>query len=488
MDVSWITAADLQAALRGRELSAVEVLEAVIERSEAVNPKINALALPLFDRARDAAARADRALARGEGGPLCGIPVTIKDSQWLAGVRCANGSKTLEDFVPRETCAAVTRLEDAGAVIFAKTTCPEFSYLGVTFSEIYGTTANPWDLTRTPGGSSGGAAAAVAAGLGPLSLGGDGGGSIRIPAAFCGLVGFKPSFGVVPREPCFPAWKTLVSYGPMARSVADARLMFQEIAGFHSHDRHSTHAHDDEDDPIALRGLRLVASEDLGFAPIDEDVRAAYRQLLEKLEAAGVELIFDNPGLRSSAKTWATTAFADAWVSDREELEHRGEILGQSTRASLEFGGKFALEDYLEAQYEREKIHRAYARLFDRTGAAALLTPTLGCEAFGHGHMWPPRIGDTEIELPWVDWGGFLYDANLAGFPACALPMGFGDEGLPVSLQVIAPRAFDMRLLSIAERLEEAVAWPGRYPDLAAPEEAERPAAMPMVDEVSVEV
>jgi Asp-tRNA(Asn)/Glu-tRNA(Gln) amidotransferase A subunit family amidase len=340
MDVSWMTAADLQAALRGRELSAVEVLEAVIERSEAVNPKINALALPLFDRARDAATRADHALARGEDGPLCGIPVTIKDSQWLAGFPCKNGSKTLEDFVPRETCAAVARLEDAGAVVFAKTTCPEFSYLGVTFSEVYGTTANPWDLTRTPGGSSGGAAAVVAAGLGPLSLGGDGGGSIRIPAAFCGLVGFKPSFGVVPREPCFPTWKTLVSYGPMARSVADARLMFEEIAGFHSHDRHSTHAHDDEDGSVVLRGLRLVASEDLGFAPIDEDVRAAYGQLLENLESAGVELIFDDPGLRSSAKTWATTAFADAWVSDREELEHRGEILGQSTRASLEFGAK----------------------------------------------------------------------------------------------------------------------------------------------------
>jgi Asp-tRNA(Asn)/Glu-tRNA(Gln) amidotransferase A subunit family amidase len=161
MDVSWMTAADLQAALRGRELSAVEVLDAVIRRSEAVNPKINALALPLFERAREAAQRADQALARGEGGPLCGIPVTIKDSQWLAGFPCKNGSKTLEGFVPRKTCAAIERLEAAGAVIFAKTTCPEFSYLGVTFSEAYGTTANPWDLTRTPGGSSGGAGAAL---------------------------------------------------------------------------------------------------------------------------------------------------------------------------------------------------------------------------------------------------------------------------------------------------------------------------------------
>ena len=467
MDIGWMSAVELAGALRRRELSALDALQAMIARCEAVNPAINAIALPLYERARVAAQKADRLLARGEGGPLTGVPLTVKDSQWLAGVRCANGSRTLADFVPQETSAAVARLEEAGAVIFAKTTCPEFSYIGVTTSEFYGTTANPWDLTRTPGGSSGGAGAAVAAGLGPLSLGGDGGGSVRIPAAFCGLVGFKPSFGVVPREPCFPTWKSLVAYGPLARSVADARLMFEVMAGFHPKDRHSTEPQDHEDDALAPGDIALVASEDLGFAPLDRDVRQTFQGALRRLEEASVRVLWDHPGLGSSVQPWATTAFADAWVSDRGHLELRPETLGEITRELLAFGSAFELDDFVAAQHAREHIHRAYLELFDRTGASVLVTPTLGCEAFGHGRRWPDRIGNTEILPPWVDWAGFLYDTNLAGFPACALPIGLGDEALPVSLQILGRRGEDRRVLAVAERLEEIIAWPGRYPELA---------------------
>ena len=199
----------------------------------------------------------------------------------------ASGSRALADFVPAETSAAVERLEAAGAVIFAKTTTPEFCYFGITESPVNGRTSNPWDLDRTPGGSSGGAGAAVAAGLGPLALGGDGGGSIRIPAAFCGLVGFKPTFGLVPREPCAVGWKTLVAYGPLARSVSDARLMLRALAGWHPRDRHSLGV-DGLDTPAAdPRALRVVASEDLGFAPLDDDVRRAFRAVVARLEDGG---------------------------------------------------------------------------------------------------------------------------------------------------------------------------------------------------------
>ena len=465
-----MSAVELARALRRRELSAVEALQAVIDRCEAVNPHINALALPLYDRARAAAQRADTLLARGEGGPLCGVPLTVKDSQWLAGVRCANGSRTLADFVPQETSAALARLEEADGVIFAKTTCPEFSYIGVTTSEFYGTTANPWNQERTPGGSSGGAGAAVAAGLGPLSLGGDGGGSVRIPAAFCGLVGFKPSFGVVPREPCFPTWKSLVAYGPLARSVADAKLMFEVMAGFHSDDRHSieprtygNHANDD----LALEDIAVVASEDMGFAPLDRDVRQAFQGVIRQLEASGTRVIWDHPGHGSSVEPWAITAFGDAWVSGREDLELRPETIGEIARELLAFGSAFGIDDFVAAQHARERIHRSYQELFERSGASVLLTPTLGCEAFGHGRRWPERIGNTEIEPPWVDWAGFLYDANLAGLPACAIPIGLGDEALPVSLQILGRRGEDRLVLAVAERLEEIIGWPGRYPELA---------------------
>ena len=314
MDLCFASAVELSTRLRHRELSTGALLDAMIARAEQVSPTINPLAVKLYDRARRAAARADQRLAAGTAGPLCGLPLTVKDSQWLAGVPCANGASSQADFVPAESSAAVQRLEDAGAVIFAKTTCPEFSYVGVTESELYGRTSNPWNLERVSGGSSGGAAAAVAAGVGPLSLGGDGGGSIRIQAAFCGVVGFKPTHGLVPREPCYPAWKNLAVYGPLARSVADARLMLDAIAGPHHLDRHGVVALKPEPDLGSLEGVRVAVSEDLGFAPVDLDVRAAFKCTVTRLRDAGAEIVADAPGLPSSVETWSTIAFAEAWV------------------------------------------------------------------------------------------------------------------------------------------------------------------------------
>lgn len=451
------TALELLSDLRARRVSATELLEVTIDRAEQVAPTLNPFALTLYDRARDQAKAADETLARGEGGALCGLPITVKDSQWLAGVRCANGSHTLKEFVPQRTCAAIEHLESEGAVIFAKTTCPEFSLVGITDSPLYGRTANPWNISRTTGGSSGGAAAAVAAGLGTLSLASDGGGSIRIPAAFCGLVGFKPTLNLVPREPSFSSWKSLVSYGPITRSVADARLMLAAMVDDKKRFADAA-ASGPRDSGDRLNGLRVVVSEDLGFAPVDADVLEAFKQTLEKLEQAGAELVFDNPHLPSSVKTWTITAFYDAW-QDAKKQQHNHEALGETTRAILEFGRQFSEKDYQQAQVYRKEIQAAYTSLFERTGADVLLTPTLGCEAFGHGRLWPERIGGTSIELPWVDWVSFLYDANLTGMPACAIPIGLGDEGLPVSLQAVGRVHSDMQVLAVAERVEALVKW-----------------------------
>ncbi|NNL85520.1 MAG: amidase [Myxococcales bacterium] len=464
-DLLWQSAAAQRAALARREVSALELLEATLARTEQVSTTVNPLAIVLDERARAAAERADEALRRGEGGPLCGIPATVKDSQWLAGVACRNGSRVLDDFVPEVSCAAVERLEAAGAVIFGKTTCPEFSLLGITESPAYGRTSNPWDLSRTPGGSSGGAAAAVASGLGPFALGGDGGGSIRIPAAFCGLVGFKPTFGLVPREPCFPTWKTLAVYGPLARKVEDARLLLGALAGAHPRDRHSITASGLDAHLPSLRGQRVVASESLGFAPVNPDVSECFRRVLQTLEDEGVEIVFDDPGLPSSVQTWAVTAHADTFVADREHLAPGADQVTEATRAAIEFGATLTLADFIEAQFQRERIYDAYADLFERHETRILLTPTVGCEAFPHGRLWPDRIGDVEIELPWIDWAGFLYDANLAGLPACALPMGTGDHQLPVSLQILGPRGADGAVLAFAERLEESLDATPMYPE-----------------------
>jgi len=442
-----LTAAQQLKALEKGQINAVELLEQTITRAEEIAPLLNPIALKLYSRARQAAQEADKKRASGNAGRLCGLPITIKDSQFLAGYPCANGSQALSDFVPTETCRAVELLEQEDAIIFAKTTCPEFSLTGVTDSEIYGLTSNPWNIERTCGGSSGGAAVAVATGLGSFSLGGDGGGSIRIPAGFCGIVGFKPSFGAIPREPCFPSWQSLVAYGPMTRSVSDARLFFEVLSeGFTA-----------EDKPKSSPG-KIVYSEDLGFAPVDNDVRETFHQLIEMMRQADFDLVEDNPGLPSSVITWAVTACYDAAENARGSA-YNIDYLGEVAKGFIDFGEQFSAEEFDQAQSHREVIRNHYAEMFARHDARILITPTLGCEAFPHGSIHPHKIDDTHIELPWLDWASFLYDANLAGMPACAIPMGFGDEGLPLSLQIIGPTGSDYEVLRVAEALEKLIGW-----------------------------
>jgi len=435
----------------------VDALEALLRRADEIAGPLNPFSARLDDRARRAALAADEALGRGEGGPLCGLPVTTKDSHWMSGVESTSASRARRGFVPAETVASIERLEAAGAVVFARTTVPEFCYFGVTESALFGRTSNPWNLDRTAGGSSGGAAAAVAAGCGPLSLGGDGGGSIRIPAAFCGIVGFKPTFGLVPHEPSSAGWKTLVAVGPMARSVADARLLLTAVAGFDPRDRHSLPTVPLDMPAPEPAALRVVVSEDLGFAPLDDDVRGGFRAAVDQLADAGVRIVADGPGLGTSVQVWSAIALAEAYFSENEDFVHRRAELTEPAADFISAGGQVTTEQYVRAQFAREQIHRAYVDLFSRTGATALLTPTLGCEAFPHGRRHPDAVGGVPIQPPDFDWAPFLYDANLAGLPACALPIGLGDDGLPVSMQVLGRRCDDGHVLAAAETIEQVI-------------------------------
>ncbi len=473
-------ATELLERLRRREVSAVELLEAMLARADALTPSLNPFSVRLDERARAAARHADTLLAHGRGGPLTGLPVTAKDSQWLAGVESAHGSLTMRGFVPERTAVVLERLEASGAVIFAKTAVPEFCYTGICESPVHGRTSNPWDLDRVPGGSSGGAGAAVASGIGPVSIGGDGGGSIRIPAAFCGVVGFKPTFGAIPREPSPDAWRTLVSVGPLSRTVADARLIFRTLAGADPRDRHSIEL-DGVDHPAPDPGrLRVVVSEDLGFAALDDDVRHAFRRAVAALARSGVHVIDDDPGLASSVGTWASIAAAEArWAEEHAWQERRDEMTDRA-RDFIAFGETITAEAYVEAQFERERIHAAYLDLFARTGADVLLTPTLGLEAFPHGTTFPRRIGDEDVDPAWMDWAPFLYDANLCGYPALSLPIGFGDDGLPIGMHVLGRRGTDGLVLGASETIEAivgTVAWP--------PESAIHESAVPPVEPIT---
>ena len=463
------SATEQRQALLAGEVSSLELLEQTIRQAEATERDVNALAYTLFDQARLAAIEADRALRRKQGGLLCGLPVTIKDSQWLAGVPCANGSHSLKDFVPEQTSEAVHRLASAGAVIFAKSTCPEFCVSGTNHSPLYGPTRNPRHLSYTPGGSSGGAAAAVASGVGSLALGSDGGGSIRIPASFCGVAGFKPSHGMVPRYPGFPTWESLVSYGPLGRSVADLQLMLAALTGDASvMDERGNGFHRGPFRFNRGAGQRVstktvVASVDLGFAPVDDDVRAAFSEALERFTEAGFRIRHDSPGLKSSVVTWATLATRDMWNHKRCHLEEDDTDvgpLGAYASEFIRFGSRFSDADIADAHAHCQLIFERYLAMFERHHCEILLTPTMGCEAFPGHRTHPDRIGGQEIDYPWLDWASFLYDANLTGMPACSIPMGTGDEGLPLGLQVIGLPGRDREVLRIARSMESVLGLP----------------------------
>jgi Asp-tRNA(Asn)/Glu-tRNA(Gln) amidotransferase A subunit family amidase len=238
------------------------------------------------------------------------------------------------------------------------------------------------------------------------------------------------------------------------------------LAGWHPRDRHSLDI-DDLDTPVAdPRGLRVVASEDLGFAPLDDDVRAAFRAVVALLEQAGAQVVEDTPGLGSSVAAWSTIATAEARHSEAAHFEHHHALIGEAAAEFMAHGGRVTREQYVSAEMARETIHRAYVDLFDRSGASVLLTPALGLEAFAHGSTHPAQIGGSPIEPPWLDWCGLLYDANLAGLPACAVPVGLGDDGLPVSVQVLGPRGSDGAVLAAAEAIERIVDFSARPTEL----------------------
>ena len=454
--MSWVTktATEQLLALREHRISATELLELVIERGQEISDTINPFALELYEQARGKARLADKKLKQGRGGALCGLPITVKDSQWLAGVRCANGSPSLSDFYPSETCTAIQMLEKEDAVIFAKTTCPEFCLSGTGTSPLYGATLNPWNTLRTPGGSSAGAAAAVAAGAGSLALGSDGGGSIRIPSAFCGIVGFKPGYGIVTRRPGFTTWDSLVAYGPMCRSVADAKLMFSVIA---NKDAELIPLEDDKSS-----ATKVIVSEDLGFAPVNADIRTLFRNTINTIRDAGIKIVEDNPGLPSSVVTWATIATRDMWQHKgnpkSEKYSDPGET-GEYASSFIAFGNSFSEEEVKDADDYRRAVHDAYAAMFKKHRCQLLITPTLGCEAFDSQLMHPPRIENTNIRLPWLDWAGFLYDANLVGMPACTIPIGLGAEGMPVGSQIVGAPGCDLHVLKVASEIEAMTNW-----------------------------
>ena len=462
------TAVEIAADVRAGRRTAADVIEDSLERIARLNGTLNAFCEVRPAAARAAAAAIDARVAAGDDpGPLAGVPIAVKDVVWEEGVETTDGSRALLGFRPDATATLLVRLLEAGAIVVGRTNIPEFCYRGIADNPLYGRTSNPWDPGRVPGGSSGGAGAAVAAGMVPLAIGSDGGGSIRIPASLCGVAGFKATFGVVPREPQWPGWYSLTHLGPLAFTVADCALMTAVMAGPDALD--PTSLPDLGDDLAAagratgdLHGLRIAYSEDLGYLRVDRGVREAFRAAVERFRELGAELEQAEPDLANPIDTWNTIACVDNLVSEGPLLETG--LIAADTRELIEAGSIYSGADYVRARNEQGAYSAAFGRFMERYDL--FLTPAMEVVAFPHGTTGPPAIEGQPIGEHFDDWCHFCYPANLTGAPAISVPMGSAEDGLPVGLQLTGRRLGDATVLRAAAAWERIAPWP--RPPLAA--------------------
>ena len=458
--------AELARAYETREVSPVEVFDAILARCEAVNPRLNAIIT--FDReGAHQAARASEARWRtGEAlGPLDGVPLTIKDNIPVRGLRTTWGSRLLADYVPTEDELPVARLRAQGAVIFGKTNVPEFTLQGYTHNLLFGTTRNPWDPRLTPGGSSGGAVAAVAAGLGPVAIGTDGGGSIRRPAGHAGLVGLKPSTGRVARANGLPViLHDFEVVGPMARTTADAALLFAAMAGPDPRDRSSL-AFPRGAGPInpEPQPQRVLYVPRFGGSPVEPEIAAHVAEAARQLEAFGHvveegEAPFD---LAALDRIWAVVGPAGlAWfLRDHPGWEN---VIQDAMRRIAEQGAALQAADYVDALDKVTRIRAGLAEVF--TQWDVILTPCFAALPWAADVTHPEAIDGKPVGPR--GHAVFTAFANAGGLPGISIPCRPSRSGLPIAVQLVGPYGADELLLSLAAQYERAHPWADRWPSI----------------------
>ena len=457
----------LSAQIRVKNLSPVELIRAIYSRLHETNPTINAFCTLCQEEAYRAARRAESAVMRGDTlGALHGIPVSIKDLILTRGVRTMFGSPTRENFVPDEDAPAVAKVLAAGAIAIGKTTTPEYGFKAVTDSPLTGVTRNPWDPNKTAGGSSGGAGAAVAAGLGPLALGTDGAGSIRIPACFNGIFGFKPSYGRVATYPPNPV-PFLSHVGPMTRTVRDAALLLNVIAGPDERDLLSLPA--DTTNYLAaceggIRGLRVAWSPTFGYAKVDTEVAEITEVAARSFEKTlGCHVETADPGFPSPRSSFAILWTMSYALRFRSFLPEWGSRMDPDLVTLITGAERFDSSEFGEALAQRWSLWRITQQFFDRF--ELLLTPTLPVSPFAVGRSAPEGIAETAGALPpFPEWLPFTYPWNLTGLPTGTVPCGFTRDGLPVGLQIVGRRFADATVLRAAAAFEDAHPWAHKRP------------------------
>ena len=464
------TARELARGIREKRFTAVEVMRAHLARIEHNDPVLNAIPTLLPERALDAARAADDAVSRGDAlGPLHGLPIAHKDLAPTRGIRTTQGSKLFANHVPETDALFVERIRDAGAICIGKTNVPEFGAGSQTFNEVFGPTRNPWDPSRTCGGSSGGAAVALAAGMLPIADGSDFGGSLRNPASFCNVVGFRSTPGRIPRHPAELGWASLGVEGPMARNVADTALLFSVMAG------------PDARSPIALEtpgsrfaepldrdfhGVRVAWSEDLGGLPLDPRVREALRGGRAVLESIGCRVVDASPDLSEAAESFDVLRASQFALAFADLPEAVLEQTKDTVQWNVRHGQGLSAEDVGRAELARTRVFHRMREFLDRHAFLAL--PVSQVPPFPVETEWVREIDGTKMET-YIDWMKSCSIITTTGCPAISVPCGFTAEGLPVGLQLVARHRDDFGLLQLAHAFESACAAGNRRPPAQSP-------------------
>ncbi len=464
-ELIYMPASEMVENYRSGDLSPVDVTSAVLGRIDAVNGQINAYCLVDHEAAMNSARLSQERWHAGTPvGPLDGVPVSIKDLVLTTGWPTLRGSLTIDKNQDWDVDAPVTaRLKEAGAVLLGKTTTPEFGWKGVTDSPRTGITRNPWNLEKTPGGSSGGASAQVAAGMGPLAIGTDGGGSIRIPAGFTGIFGHKPSFGRVPAYPLSP-FGTLSHVGPMSRTVTDGALMLSVLARPDHRDWFSlpydnADYRDGLDDGI--KGLRIAYSPDLGYADVHPEIAGLVDKAVKAFEDLGAHVEQVDPGFENPQPIFHTLWYAGAANGLRALSDSELDLVDAPLVNIVRKGREYTSLEYTAAVNARGELGVTMCEFHTRFDL--LLTPSLAVPAFGVGRL-EPEGSDGE---DWTNWTPFSYPFNLTQQPAATVPCGFTSDGLPAGLQIVGPMHADGLVLLAARAFEQVRPWADKTPNLS---------------------
>jgi amidase len=467
-ELCFLPAVELARLIQTKQLSAREVMAAHLAQIERVNPQVNAIVTLLPEQAMGGALAADEALARGEKtGLLHGLPIAFKDLVETAGIRTTYGSPIYADYVPERDTLMVERVKQAGAIPVGKTNTPEFGAGSQTFNPLFGATCNPYDVTRTCGGSSGGAAVALACGMLPIADGSDLGGSLRNPANFCNVVGFRPSIGRVPKYPTNMAWSSLSVLGPMARTVGDVALLLAAMAG------------PDLREPIAIRepgsrflvplerdfrGVKIAWSEDLGLLPVDEGVKAVINSHRATFASLGCLVEEDEPDFQDADeifKVWRAWSFAASYgtllATHRDQMK-------ETVIWNIEMGLRLSAAQLAEAESKRVALYHRLREFMNEV--EYIVMPVSQVRPFPLTQEYITEINGTPMET-YIDWMKSCYFITVTGLPAISVPCGFTEEGLPVGLQIIGRHQNDYSVLQLAHAFEQATRFWQQAPAIA---------------------